>query len=90
MSSLFDNNAGKIAEVTEPRRLHLGLDIWGKAGTEIYAPMAGTVHSFAFNNNFGDYGATIILKHELEDFSFYTLYGHLSLADLNTLKEDKG
>lgn len=88
MSSLFDNKANKIAaEVAEPRRLHLGLDIWGNAGTEIYAPMAGTVHSFAFNNNFGDYGATIILKHEPEDFSFYTLYGHLSLDDLNTLKE---
>ncbi len=88
MSSLFDSNAGKIvAEASEPRRLHLGLDIWGKAGTEIYAPMTGTVHSFAFNNNFGDYGATIILKHELEYFSFYTLYGHLSLHDLNILKE---
>lgn len=88
MSSLFDSNINKTAtQLTEPRRLHLGLDIWGNAATEIFAPLPGTVHSFAFNNNFGDYGATIILKHELENFSFYTLYGHLSLGDLHNIKE---
>ena len=43
----------------EPRRLHLGIDIWGNAGTPVFAPMGGMVHSFAFNNNFGDYGATL-------------------------------
>ncbi len=83
-SALFDNE--NSAE-EEPRRLHLGIDIWGKAGTEIFAPFESFVHSFAFNHNFGDYGATIILKHELQNVSFYTLYGHLSLADLQTLKE---
>ncbi|MEO7120215.1 MAG: peptidoglycan DD-metalloendopeptidase family protein [Ginsengibacter sp.] len=82
-SSLFDD--ANLKE--EPRRLHLGIDIWGKAGTEIFAPLDGAIHSFAFNDNFGDYGATIILKHELQNALFYTLYGHLSLADLQTLKE---
>src|SRR5436190_11088433 len=42
----------------EPRRLHLGIDIWGEAGTPVFAPIGGMVHSFAYNNNFGDYGAT--------------------------------
>lgn len=69
----------------EPRRLHLGIDIWGKAGTKVYAPLGGMVHSFAFNNHFGDYGATIILSHQLEGVTFYTLYGHLALEDLATL-----
>src|ERR1044071_7385261 len=59
----------------EPRRLHLGMDIWGAAGTPVYAPLGGVVHSFAFNNNFGDYGATIILQHQLDGFAFHTLYG---------------
>lgn len=69
----------------EPRRLHLGVDIWGRAGTPVYAPLEATVHSFAFNDQYGDYGATIILSHG----TFYTLYGHLSLKDLDGLYEGK-
>src|SRR5256885_4088015 len=72
-SRLFDAKMGE-----EPRRLHLGIDIWGKPYTYVMAPLNGIVHSFAFNNAIGDYGATIILSHHVYDFSFYTLYGHLS------------
>jgi murein DD-endopeptidase MepM/ murein hydrolase activator NlpD len=71
----------------EPRRLHLGTDIWGKCNTPVFAPMNGVVHSFAFNNNFGDYGATIILSHYLDGNSFFTLYGHLSLNSIKNLQE---
>lgn len=71
----------------EPRRLHLGTDIWGEAGTEVYAPLGGMVHSFANNNNYGDYGATIILLHQLDTIPFYTLYGHLSLNDISKVIE---
>jgi peptidoglycan LD-endopeptidase LytH len=71
----------------EERSIHLGVDIWGSAGTEIYAALGGMVHSFAFNNQFGDYGATIILLHQLDTVAFYTLYGHLSLRDISGLLE---
>lgn len=70
------------SEQDEPRSLHLGMDIWADAGVPIYAPLGGMIHSLAFNNNFGDYGATIILQHQLDTANFYTLYGHLSLKDL--------
>jgi len=73
----------------EPRRLHLGIDIWGPAGTAVMAPMDGLVHSFAFNNNDSDYGSTIILTHILDGISFHTLYGHLSLNSLKNLHEGK-
>jgi peptidoglycan LD-endopeptidase LytH len=73
----------------EPRRLHLGTDIWGETGTKIMAPLDGIVHSFAFNNNDSDYGATIILTHNLEGISFHTLYGHLSLNSLKNLHQGK-
>lgn len=66
----------------EPRRLHLGVDIWGSAGTPVFAPLAGTIHSIGNNDNFGDYGATIIVQHQLEGYVFHTLYGHLSLNSL--------
>lgn len=73
----------------EPRRLHLGVDIWAPAETPVYNFFDATVHSFANNNNFGDYGATIILAYEIEGFKFNALYGHLSLASLKDLEEGK-
>lgn len=85
-----DKNAVYKKDATpEPRRLHLGIDIWGEAGTPVFVPLGGVVHSFAFNDNYGDYGATIILQHQLDTFVFHTLYGHLSLCDLQGLKEGK-
>lgn len=71
----------------EPRRLHLGTDIWGAAGTPVYNFYKAKVHSFKFNDNFGDYGATIILQYQLNDLVLYALYGHLSLQSLQGLAE---
>jgi len=67
----------------EPRRLHLGVDIWGPVNTPVFAPLPGYIHSLAYNGSFGDYGATLILKHELDGYPFYTLYGHLSLPSIS-------
>ncbi|MEJ7685296.1 MAG: peptidoglycan DD-metalloendopeptidase family protein [Segetibacter sp.] len=53
----------------------------------MFAPLGGYVHSFAFNNQYGDYGVTIILHHQLDGVSFNTLYGHLSLIDIAGLQE---
>ena len=53
------------------------------------SPVDGIVHSFAFNNNDSDYGATIILSHNIEGISFHTLYGHLSLNSIKNLYEGK-
>jgi peptidoglycan LD-endopeptidase LytH len=69
----------------EPRRLHLGVDIWAQSGTPIYVPLQGKVHSFNDNNNFGDYGPAIILEHNLDGLKLYTLYGHLSRKSLEEL-----
>ena len=82
-SQLFDATNGN----EEPRRFHLGVDIWGAAGTPVFAPLGGMVHSVGFNNAPGDYGATLVLLHQLEGIPFYTLYGHIRLADINALKE---
>ena len=76
-----------LSSAEEPRRVHLGIDIWGAVNTAVMAPLDGLVHSFAFNNNFGDYGATIILTHNLDGTTFYSLYGHLSLNSLKNVKE---
>ncbi|GAA4277776.1 peptidoglycan DD-metalloendopeptidase family protein [Aquimarina mytili] len=68
------------------RNIHLGIDIWCDAGTEIHAPLYGKVHSFKNNNNYGDYGPTIILEHAYNDVVFYTLYGHLTLDSITNLE----
>jgi peptidoglycan LD-endopeptidase LytH len=74
---------------TEPRCIHLGIDLWTKAKTPIFAPLNAKIHSFQNNNHFGDYGPTIILEHILENIRFFTLYGHLSLESLENLYEQK-
>lgn len=69
----------------EPRRLHLGVDVWGPAETPVYNFYEAMVHSFKFNDCHGDYGATVILKYDLKGLIFYALYGHLSLSSLSGL-----
>ncbi|MBK8705796.1 MAG: peptidoglycan DD-metalloendopeptidase family protein [Saprospiraceae bacterium] len=72
----------------EWRTVHLGLDIWDRAGTPVYAPLDGWVHSFADNAGERNYGPTIILAHQPENGPlFYTLYGHLDSASLEGLQE---
>lgn len=69
-----------------PRCIHLGVDLWLEASTPIYAPLDGVVHSFQYNRAALDYGYTIILQHSLADFTFYTLYGHLSDSNFDFLQ----
>nr|WP_315191250.1 peptidoglycan DD-metalloendopeptidase family protein [uncultured Flavobacterium sp.] len=79
-STVFNDNQ------TEERNIHIGLDLWIKAGTPVLAALDGTIHSFNYNNNLGDYGPTILLKHSIKDQSFYTLYGHLSLESIANIE----
>lgn len=82
-STVFD----AAGDTDEPRRFHLGVDIWGKALTPVYTPADATIHSFAYNKAAGDYGTTIILRHVLSGFTFYTLYGHLNLQSIEGINE---
>jgi murein DD-endopeptidase MepM/ murein hydrolase activator NlpD len=79
----------ELFEKQDSRSFHIGFDIWMKAGTEIFAPIDGKVHSFNNNSNLGDYGPTIILQHEISGYKFYTLYGHLSVRSIENLSENQ-
>ncbi len=68
------------------RNIHLGIDVWYKAETPIHAPLKGVIHSYNNNHLRGDYGPTIILQHDINHTTFYTLYGHLSLESLHSIK----
>jgi murein DD-endopeptidase MepM/ murein hydrolase activator NlpD len=78
-SPLFDGTP-------ERRSIHLGIDLFVVEGTEILAPLPGTVHSAADNAGLGNYGPTVILRHRLDGIEFHTLYGHLSRASLDRLE----
>ncbi len=82
--NLYSGNANFAAD-EERRDVHLGVDFWAMAGTRVVTPLDGEVHSFQNNAVQGDYGPTIILRHELEGILFHSLYGHLSLESLNGL-----
>lgn len=66
----------------EVRNLHIGLDVWVSAGVPVVCPIDGVIHSLKDNDQFLDYGPTIILEHAFKDEIFYSLYGHLSRQSL--------
>jgi murein DD-endopeptidase MepM/ murein hydrolase activator NlpD len=78
-SPLFDGTV-------ERRSIHLGIDLFIVEGTEINSPLPATVHSAADNAGLGNYGPTVILRHELDGIEFHTLYGHLGRASIEHLK----
>ena len=85
-SKIFDRNLREDGIDNEPRTLHLGIDVWCDAHTVLFAPLGGMVESFAYHGGDGDYGATVILQHQLETVNFYSLYGHLSKKSLEHIR----
>ncbi len=80
------NRSSHFQSQHHKRNIHLGIDFWCDENRGVCCPINGVVHSFKDNENFGDYGPTIILEHTYKKSRFYTLYGHLtreSLKDKN-------
>lgn len=73
-------------DLKNQRNIHLGIDFWCKENTAVLAVLDGEIHSYKNNDNYGDYGPTIILKHEVADKTFYSLYGHLTLESIQNIK----
>ncbi len=71
------------------RNIHLGLDLWAPAGTAVLCPFEGSIHSFKNNVKQGDYGPTLILHHRWQGQTFYTLYGHLSIASMTDWRQGR-
>jgi 4-aminobutyrate aminotransferase-like enzyme/Ser/Thr protein kinase RdoA (MazF antagonist) len=63
------------------RNVHLGLDVFAPAGTEMFTPLAATVVAATINPEPQDYGGLILLEHEPgPGLRFWTLWGHLDHA----------
>ena len=68
-------NAGR-----ESRSIHLGIDFWLPSLTPVYALFDGEVVIAVNDAGHKEYGGLIVLKHRVERFDFFTLYGHLTVA----------
>lgn len=84
--NLYNGYSTFTDEGQPQRNIHLGLDLWARAGTRVCAPLNSSVHSFKNNSSIGDYGPTIILSHQLNGIPFHTLYGHLSLDSIRHIE----
>jgi len=67
----------------EHRTIHLGVDFWVNEGVEISNLFDGVVDTISIDKNEKGYGGLIIIKHKINDFSFYSLFGHLSPKKFN-------
>ena len=70
----------------ENRTIHLGIDFWFPADTPVHAVLEGEVVTAINDAGDKEYGGLIILKHEVDQFSFYSLYGHLSVKSATARK----
>ncbi len=67
------------------RTVHMGIDIGGPVGTPVHACWDGVVESAVDLTEDGDYGPTVVLRHELEQ-TLWTLHGHLQRRSLEGLR----
>jgi len=61
----------------EWRTVHLGIDVFAPAVTEVFSPLPARVLYVTYNADPLDYGNTLILEHRAGMQAFFTLYGHL-------------
>lgn len=79
-------NSPHFSNPDKNRNIHLGWDIWAPDFTDLYAPLPLQVHSFAYNDQILDYGATIVFSCTLENTPSYLLMGHLSLKSIENIE----
>ncbi|MEE2669945.1 MAG: aminotransferase class III-fold pyridoxal phosphate-dependent enzyme [Gemmatimonadota bacterium] len=83
-SAGYAKNGG---DFPERRTVHTAIDLFLQAGSPVFAPLPGRIHSLRNNSVRLDYGPTVVLEHSTKNGpTFYTLYGHLSENSLDPLE----
>ena len=82
--SIYSSNSyDKIGNFgSESRTIHLGLDFWLPPGTKVNSMFDGEVVTAINDKGNKEYGGLLIIKHKVEDFEFYTLYGHNTVSSV--------
>ena len=68
---------GSINIINEKRIYHLGLDIIVTYNSVVFCPLDGYVYKLGKETQKGNYGGYLVLKHQVNNQAFYSLYGHL-------------
>ena len=68
---------GSINIINEKRIYHLGLDIIVPYNSVVFCPLDGYVYKLGKETQKGNYGGYLVLKHQVNNQAFYSLYGHL-------------
>ena len=69
------------------RTIHLGIDVFTKAGSPVFTPLKAKIISVEIRPNNLDYGGVVELQHKTpQGHVFFTLYGHLDPKSLRHLK----
>lgn len=66
----------------EHRDIHIGIDIAAPVGTPVYSFAQGEILFFGINPAVGDYGPTLVTRHEILGREIFALYGHLRADSL--------
>ncbi|MFD1157305.1 aminotransferase class III-fold pyridoxal phosphate-dependent enzyme [Roseovarius aestuarii] len=78
-------------KASDRRTVHIAVDVFAEAETQLYAPLAGTVEFAGYRDANLDYGGLVILRHETpQGDGFYTIYGHLAKASAEALQVGQG
>jgi very-short-patch-repair endonuclease len=69
------------------RDIHIGIDIAAPVGTPCRAFCDGAILLQGYNGAPGDYGYTIVTRHELDRVELFALWGHLDRRSVELRKE---
>lgn len=72
----------ELFQGSEPRTVHMGIDLGGPVGTEIYAPWEGEIFDQRYHPEAGNYGGTLVLRFEFGATTLFALFGHIAKASL--------
>lgn len=78
----MDHPVGEVATV------HIGVDVFTRAGTVVHAPLDAIVHAIACGEDGHTGGARVVLRHQSNDATdFFTMYRHLAPESVSALSE---
>lgn len=84
--SMYSAPEFETIDSSEARTIHIGIDLFAPAGDDVLAPLDAVVVDLGVETVRLGFGGIVVLRHETDDGApFWTLYGHLSPASLQTL-----
>lgn len=85
--NLYTSDLYNVESSSAKRNIHLGVDFWLPENTPVNSLFDGKVVCAIHQKDLKGYGGFVILEHQLDELTFYTLYGHLSKESVDQLSK---